>query len=112
MKISSEARAARKDAQLARLAAKADSDIDYSEFYAGQPLQLARAEMNERIAAARQAQRQAVKELEIAQATGINLEIAEAAVRSTALSLSGLQTLKRARFKPSTTLALSAGGEA
>lgn len=112
MKISSEARAARKDAQLARLAAKADSDIDYPEFYAGQPLQLARAEMNERISAARQAQRQAVKELEIAQATGINLEIAEAAVRSTALSLSGLQTLKIARFKPSTTLALAAGGEA
>lgn len=112
MRISSEARAARKEAQLARIEAKADSDIDYPEFYAGQPLQLARAEMNDRIAAARQAQRQAVKDLEIAQATGVNLEVAEAAVRSVALSLGGLQTLKRARFKPSTTLALSAGGEA
>ena len=112
MRISSEARAARKEAQLARIEAKADSDIDYPEFYADQPLQLARAEMNDRIAAARQAQRQAVKDLEIAQATGVNLEVAEAAVRSAALSLGGLQTLKRARFKPSTTLALSAGGEA
>lgn len=112
MRISSEARAARKDAQLARIAAKEDKDIDYPEFYADQPLQLARADMNARITAARQAQRQAVKDLEVAQATGVNLEVAEAAVRSVALTLSGLQTLKKARFKPSTTLALSAGGEA
>jgi hypothetical protein len=112
MRISSEARAARKDAQLARIAAKKKKGIDYPDFYANQPLQLARAEMNQRITVARQAQRQAVKDLEIAQATGVNLEIAEAAVRNGALTLSGLQTLKKARFKPSTTMALSAGGEA
>jgi hypothetical protein len=112
MRISSEARAARKEAQLARLDEKENNLEGYPEFYANQPLQQARAEMNERIAEARRVLRQARKDFEVAQATGIDLEEAEAKFRSAASAITGLQTLKKARFKPTSSLNLSAGGEA
>jgi len=110
MLISKEARAVRKKAQVARLAAKADEDTDYPKFYAEQPLQLARAEVNDRIRETRSLIRKAGKQLEIALASGINIEVAESAVRNAQAARVGLEALKRARFKPSSTLTLKAGG--
>lgn len=111
MRIGSEARAARKEVQLARLKAKEDPDT-YPEFYANQPLQQARAEMNERIAEARRNRRQALVDLEVAQATGVELDEAEAAFSKANAMLAALRTLKKAKFKPTTSMSLGSGGEA
>lgn len=110
MILSDEARAARKEAQRERLKAKADKKVDYPVFYADQPLQLARAEVNDQIRQARQLIRQANKDLEISRATGINIVVAEGAVRDAKAALAGLRLLKQTRFKPNVGAALSAGG--
>jgi len=112
MKISNEARAARKEVQLARLKAKADKKVDYLDYYAKQPLQVAKAEMNDRIRVGRGLLRQAKKDLEIAQATGINLRVAEIAVRDAVVAINGLEQLKQARFKPRGNVTVVTGGAA
>lgn len=104
MKITAEARAVRKKAQLERLERKGEED--YPEFYAKQPQQVARAELNDKIRQARVLQRQASRDLDLAIASGINIEIAEAAIRDAATARAGLELLKTTRFRPATTAAL------
>ena len=93
---SDEARAVRKEAQLARLAAKNDPEVDYREFYANQPLQKAKAEINAQIAQARNDEREASKALEIALASGVGIEAAENQLRAATATKIGLTTLVRA----------------
>ena len=102
MIISEAARKARKQMQEARLTAKADGD-GYSQFYADQPLQKAKAKANEQIVAARKALRSARETMEVAQATGIAIEAAEAAVAEAAAAVKAAEAAKDARFKPAGT---------
>ena len=109
MIVSEEARAARKDSQLARLAAKADEEVDYPTFYANQPLQQAKAKLNDQIRQGRVLERQAHKDMEVARATGINIEVAEAAVRDAAAAIAGLRAIKQQRFKRGVSASVTGG---
>jgi hypothetical protein len=98
MNISPEARSARKALQEARLAAKQDSDVDYTEFYAKQPLQVAKAAANAEISRCRRNAREAKSRLADAIATGTNIEAAENAAATAIAELSVANAVKAQRF--------------
>lgn len=132
MILSSEARAERKKGHLARVAAKqklqkackaAESITDkkkkqeamdvacaaYSDFYIGQPIQKAKAEINEKIRKAQTLRRQGLKDLDMARATGTGFEAAEIAIRDSTIAIRALEELKRVRFRPQTGAQLTGG---
>lgn len=107
MILSKEARAVRKQAQLERLERKGDDD--YAEFYANQPTQIVRADLNAKITEARQAKRKARKDLDMARASGVGFERAEKAIQSANTAIVVLQELKRSRFRPQLGARLTGG---
>ena len=103
MNLSSDARKLRKQQQLDRLAAKAEAADSgdyaaYSEFYAGQSLQKAKAELNAKITAARQLLRKVNDELDVARVSGVNIQAAHAAVSTAAATVAALEAEKQTVF--------------
>lgn len=86
MIASDKIRAARKEAQKARLAKKGDDD--YSEFYAKQPVQVVLAERNAAIKAAKSELKASKDAVELAMVTGDGLDQARAAYANAQQSLS------------------------
>lgn len=109
MILSEEARAIRKQSQLARLKAKQDDPDGYPDFYANQPVQKAKAEMNAKITAARQLIRVSREALDIARASGEGIEAAENALDIASAALNALLAQKQARFKPNLPANISGG---
>lgn len=111
MSTNQDVQAARKASQLARLDAKADPDIDYPTYYANQPFQLAKAEMNEEIHEAKESVQQAFKDLDMARATGLNIAVAELATLHAANKMAALEQTKLTRFKPKADAALQGAAQ-
>lgn len=108
MKLTAEARKARKESQLARLKAKSEMTAeDYSEFYAAQPIQVAKAACNAEINAARREVRRAKSSMDMAIATGQGFEAAEQAVAVAASRLAAAEAVKAARFPKGEQIALT-----
>ncbi len=98
-------RAARKKAHLARLAAKKKGK-GYAEFFANQPQQLAKAQVNEKIHAARDELKDAAETLAMAEITGDGLLAAQESAHVARLYLDKLVASKA----PGASMALSAVG--
>lgn len=101
MIVSERVRAARKDAQIKRLAAKeaaiaAEDPESYSAYYAAQPLQQVRREENERIAAATIAVNQATEAVQLAEVDGVGLQEARVALAQAKVQLIQAQAVKDA----------------
>jgi len=99
MIVSTEVRKEMKRLQLLRLKARRDKKIDFPVWFAAQPLQMAKARMMDEIHQVQAAQRQAVEDLEMAKVTGINIEIAETAVREASMTILKLEMKMQQRFK-------------
>ncbi len=78
-------RAARKEMQLKRLAAKEDDPEGYPEFYANQPFELVKAARQEEVRVARTGLVEANEDLQIAEITGEGLAAAQEAAAIAAL---------------------------
>jgi len=100
MIVSTEVRKEMKRLQLLRLKAKADKNVNYGKWFAAQPLQVAKARMMDEIHQVQAAQRQSVEDLEMAKVTGINIEIAETAVREASMTILKLEMKMKQRFQP------------
>lgn len=104
---SGKVRAARKTAQKARLAAKKKGKgNDYAEFFANQPQQLVKAQVNEQIHTARDELKDAIEALGIAEITGEGLFAAQETAHVSQLYLNKLIASKA----PGVTMALTAVG--
>ncbi len=100
-------REARKVAQKARIAAKKKGKgNDYAKFFANQPQQLVKAQINEKIHAARDELKDAAEALQIAEITGDGLLAAQEAAQVANLYLSKLLASKA----PGAAMALTAVG--
>lgn len=98
MNLSDASRATRKQQQTARLAAKESDPDGYPAFYAAQPVQVAKAEANEEIRQAKVAVREAARDLELAKASGVGIQAAEARLVTARAQQLNAEDLKARRF--------------
>lgn len=109
MQGSAKVRAARKTQQKARIAAKKKGKgNDYAEFFANQPQQKLKAEINDKVRTAREEFTNAMDDLSVAEITGEGLLAAQETAHVSGLFLNKLLDSK----KPGGAMVLTAVGSA